>query len=634
MKLYKLLLATGAAMMMLTSCSDWLDVNDDPNNPTDAAAPYDKRLAHIEFYTHHAYYIGGQAISYLCGDFTSNSRTGNQGKYAQWTMSEWRCTSVYQWWYVGAACNIKPMIDQAKEKGAYHYAGVGHLIRAYGMTMMNDLHGELPYSDALGSNVTPVYDSGRDMFIHVMEDIEEGLELLSRQQAAGTSPLSANDYWGGGDVNKWIKFGNLLKARQLLKLYKKSAGTFSLENDQLNYDADAILAALDKSFQSNSENMVVNHTDEPNGSLDNLGWSEQVLYNPTYSVDGMNSNVFFTKTVEDNLTNFAGATVEDPRANHILPWAKSTKTASSPADLVWNDDNTWRRSKGVDMLTDTRLDGSPYAISFGVPGSNSPIKDLDPNTAPHFYCDNADNMGDTVYVDQRCGGKGYYGGLDLLAYRDNKKGSGGDASAMSGTFGTRPSSPGPVGTYYEACFIRAEVLFNKGDKTGAMTAYKNGVKAHMEFMKDKIDSWVAGDRNLTRCPSFVPMTQDEIDNYVNNVLGAQELTIGKIMTQKHIAMMYTQENWNDMRRYDFSPSVFLAWDKPYEYGVSTKTTIPDGKYPRRWRVSSHEYRYNTTQLNAACPDDLCAIAGTKTGDGWWNENDMWTIPVWWDTNLK
>ncbi len=629
MKLNKSILAAGAALMLMTSCSDWLDVNNDPNTATDSAAPYDKRLAHIEFYTNHAYYIGGQPIAYMCGDITQNSRTNNQGCFAQWTMTEWRSTTVYQWWFVGAACNIQPMIDDAMAHGAYHYAGVGHLLLAYGMTMMNDLHGEMPCYDALGSNVTPVYSSGKEMYRYIMEQIEQGLELLGREQAAGASSLAANDYWGGGDVSKWVKFGNLMKARQILKLTKKGAGTFNLENESFVYDADAILAALDKSYKSNAESMVINHTDQPDGSTDNLGWGEQVYYGPLYSCVGMNSNIYFTKTVEDNLTHFAGATIEDPRANHILPWAKSGITKGvTPDGLTWDETKTWRRTKGLDMLSNVRISGSPYSTSWGVPEG-------DPNKAPHFYCDSEQNPGDTVYVQQRCGGTGYYGGTDLLIYLDNQKGRGGDASAMSGTFMTRPSSPGPVGTYYEACFIRAEVLFNKGDKAGAFAAYKEGVKAHMEFMKAKIDQWLAEDSKLARCPSFKAMTNEEINNYVNNALGtAGDITIGKIMTQKHIAMMFTQENWNDMRRYDYNPDVFLAWNKPYEYGVSAKTTVPEGQYPRRWKVSSHEYKYNKNNLNAACPTDLCNLVGAKTGDNWWADPAMWVIPVWWDSNLK
>lgn len=619
MKLYKSILAVGAAMMMLTSCSDWLDVNDSPNSATDTAAPYDKRLASIEFFTNRAYFIGGQPVAYLCGDLTANTRDSNQGKYARWEMNEWRCTTVYQWWFVGAAANIKPMIDDAMSKGAYHYAGAGHLMLGYGMAMMNDLHGEMPCSDALGSNVTPVYDNGRDMYKYIMNEIETGLELLSRQQEDGAVTLAAADYWGGGDVSKWIKWGNLLKARQLLKLSKKSAGTFDLANDQLNYDADAILAALDKSFQSNSENMVINHTDEPDGYKEFL-WTEQVYYHPAYSCSGMNSNVYFTKTYEDILTNFLGDGKEDPRADRILPWARSGYTKDkTPEGIKFDETGKWRRSIGVDMLTNTRIDGSPYTTSW------------DAKTG-HFYCDNETNAGDTVYVDQRSGGKGWYGGTDLLGYFDGKKGKGDANSAVSGTFATRASSPGYVGTYFEVCFIRAEVLFNKGDKAGALAAYRNGVKAHMEAMKSKIDQWLSEDAGLASCPSFKPMTNDEINNYVDHICG--DVTLGRIMTQKHLAMFYTQENWNDMRRYDFNPQVFMHWDVPYEYGVSSKITIPEGRAPRRWRVSSHEYKYNKDNLNAACPNDLCDLVGAPKGDNWWNDNAMWVIPVWWDTNLK
>ena len=39
MKLNKSILAAGAALMLMTSCSDWLDVNNDPNTATDSAAP-------------------------------------------------------------------------------------------------------------------------------------------------------------------------------------------------------------------------------------------------------------------------------------------------------------------------------------------------------------------------------------------------------------------------------------------------------------------------------------------------------------------------------------------------------------------------------------------------------------------
>lgn len=56
------------------------------------------------------------------------------------------------------------------------------------------------------------------------------------------------------------------------------------------------------------------------------------------------------------------------------------------------------------------------------------------------------------------------------------------------------------------------------------------------------------------------MTQTDIDNYLNNGIGTEEnITLGKILTQKRLALHFSMEIWNDMRRYDFNPELFLGW---------------------------------------------------------------------------
>lgn len=57
-----------------------------------------------------------------------------------------------------------------------------------------------------------------------------------------------------------------------------------------------------------------------------------------------------TKMLYDNLTNFAGYGVEDPRADRIIPWALSKKSDKAVKEIKW--DGNWRRSLGVDMTSD------------------------------------------------------------------------------------------------------------------------------------------------------------------------------------------------------------------------------------------------------------------------------------------
>ena len=218
-----------------------------------------------------------------------------------------------------------------------------------------------------------------------------------------------------------------------------------------------------------------------------------------------------------------------------------------------------------------------------------------------------------------------------MLYRRGGKGV--DASAESGTFYTRVSSPTYIGTYAECCFIKAEVLFNKGDKAGAFVAYKEGVKASIELMNKKLSQWCAEDASLAKCPSFTVIEPRAITNFIEEGLGnAGNITLGKIMTQKRLALMFSLEIWNDMRRYDYNPEIFLGWSIPAYHALNEAAlkAIPAGKQLRRWRQCSHETNYNSANLQEIGSQ----VPGAEMGNGGkiWNlADDVWTIPVWWDS---
>jgi hypothetical protein len=227
---------------------------------------------------------------------------------------------------------------------------------------------------------------------------------------------------------------------------------------------------------------------------------------------------------------------------------------------------------------------------------------------------NTARWGDTVYIPLKSSSKGFNNDKsDIYRWKDSQE-EGGGTIAASGTFYSRPDAPTHLVAYPEMCFIKAEVLFNKGDKAGAFNAYKEGVKAHIDLMNVKLNSY--GNVNVSKSP----MEQTKIDNFLNNGIGtAANITLAKIMLQKFVALSFSQQNWNDMRRYDFSNLVYPGWSVPYEYTVTAaaQTKIPSGKQFRRVRQVSHEINYNADNLKASHPNAL--------------NDDIWSFPVWWDT---
>ena len=618
MKLFKSILVSGLviAAFSAVSCSKWLDVNTDPENPTLDAAEYQLELAHCEFYTNSATQFAAWRTGMAMGDWTRYNGGGNYWNVSYWYPVDGQVTTPYQWFFVGAGPTLKDLYTKAMAAENWHYAGVAQALLAYGYMLMTDLYGEMPYEDGLSQNALPVYSTGKTIYLGCFDQLDEAIELLQKPIDVSLPPLSVGDFWNNGDTGKWLKLCYLLKARWINKLNKKGAGSY-LEG---KYDESTILECLSKAMQSNADNTVINHTDDNGTTHDFLGWDEPVDYSPLYSVCGMNAGYMVTKMLYDNLTDFDGLGVEDPRADHLIPWARSVKGADTPAEIKWSDDGLWRRSLGVDMLSNINSEGGPLRAAWD-------------SKANHFYIDSDNNLrlGDTVYVECTSESKGYAAKKDLL-YR--RGGANVDASAESGSFYSRVSSPTYVGTYMEACFIKAEVLFNKNDKVGAYAAYKEGIKAAIELMNDKLKVWVSEDPTLAACPSFTPMSEIDIQYFLANGIGtAADITLGRIMTQKRLALQFSVENWNDMRRYDFNKNIFLGWDIPaYHFKVAAaEKAIPAGKAYRRWRQCSHEYNYNSKNLIAI---GLEVPGADNSLDNWNRADDAWTIPVWWDSDQK
>ena len=622
MKLLKSIILCGICMMALalTSCDSWLDVNTDPENPSSASATYENRLAHIEFYTNSGTQFAAWRSTMSMGDWTRNYNGSTYWHMSYWNPQQGAVTTAYQWWFVGAACNIQDMYEKAMADEAWHYAGVARVIYAYGFMLMTDLHGEMPFTEALGEDATPSYDNGKTIYIGCLKALDEGLELLSKSQNPALPALSVGDWWCGGDVQKWIKFGNLLKARWINKLNKKGTGSY-LDG---KYDAQAILDALAKGPQSTADNAIIYHTDDNSTTHDNLGWDEPVDYSPLYSVSGMNSGYMATKMLYDNLTNFGGYGVEDPRADKILPWAYSPNAAEGEYKLK----DGWRRTLGVDMVSQA----SPSLVNGPIRASYSADKKW------YIETELPERLGDTVYVEATSSSKGYAANRDIMYRRLNVlTGAAGEdvlTAAESGTYYTRVSSPTYLGTCAEACFIKAEVLFKQGDKNGAFAAYKEGIKSSMEQMNIKLNLWCNEDAGLKACPSFTPMEQADIDNFLANGIGsASDLTLGHILTQKRIALNFSVEIWNDMRRYDFDPELFFGWGIPALHDVNAAALkgIPAGKGFRRWRQCSHEFNYNAANLREI---GYQVPGADMTLDQWNQADDAWTINVWWDSDQE
>lgn len=612
----------------MSGCKDWLDVNENPSQANDEVPTPDLRLRSIQMNFVDAYESSGTRASWITQNITKTSGATNNDFIIKWDFPLASTTWPYQAWFVYTAANLEPLIKKATEEEAWHYVGAAQLIHAWGFMLMLDVYGEMPYTAALGSDVTPAYDDGKTIFYGSMEMLDLAIENLSKAQAVKATPLSGGDIWNGGDANKWIKLAYGLKARWLNNLTKKSF-----------YDPDAVLAALEKAPLANGDNTVMRNIATP--ATDKAG----IVASMQFANLGATANRI-SKWYGDLLLNTftGGAGIEDPRAKRIIPSGEFYNAAGV---------KEWRMSKGVDLIkSNIRTEAGPVLFEIMAarkdPSSKHPSgwerataeQKGDPAFTNRWHTNSTTpkRQGDSVYVSI------YSDRLDWIAQHSDNLNDNYIASryngmlesnpnfsnkviniTSTGSFYTRADAPTHLVCYHEMAFIKAEVLFRKGDKGSALTAYKAGIRAHMEAMNEKLRDYpqtVYGKQVIS---------ETEISAFLASKAVAQnagELTMAKIMQQKQIAMSLTMQNWNDMRRFNYSAPhpefgvVYPDFDRPYEFDSSSKECYPSDDptnvryWPRRIQQCSHERNYNSENWLASNPEA--------------NARTIISYPVWWD----
>jgi hypothetical protein len=661
MKNIKYIIAGSLLVLGFNSCKKFLDVNTDKDNPNNQSVSVQNRLPWIEHFYQYSAGVTNYRTSCQSGVYYTNSANPNTFS-TTWQCTNANSTTSYQTFFVEVSSNLVDMYNSAQKIGAYHYMAAADVFHALGYMEMLDLYGEMPYTQAGTGNPSPKPDDGKTIFNGCMAKLNEAISLFGKAQETGAPTLATGDLWSGGDVSKWIKMCWGLKARYMIKLSKKAD----------LYNADSILYCLSKGPQSNADNVVGPGFN--NSTVTDYLIGDPVVTNGNFDYAAFGSTVRISQYYYNLLNNMRGAGVTDPRMTKIVPSYMSGITLDGNGKVA---SFTWTRSIGVDSyspqtasaplsLANRLAKGGATSITTPVyAAASTPIKYTIADatdranfiaaqvTAGRPYTVNNNDVtvtyragsiyinstnylyaGDTVFVNMRSSaiatsGIPAQGQTDVSWYPSAAAFNAG-AVGSTGSFQVRPVSDQEILTYHEMNFIKAEVYMRKGDAGNAYTAYRAAVQAHLDMMQAKLSAWKAAGYTATN-PDMAPMDQTAINTYLASggvAQGAGGLTMADIMLQKYIAMGCSIENWNDMRRFNFSAGnvggfgvVYPGYQRgPLFTGQAqlTGTAPTDVRYwMRRWALPpTYEINYNSINTLALNPHAI--------------DVNIWSMPVWWD----
>lgn len=259
-------------LVSVTSCEKYLDVNTNPNQPTQPTI--NGLLTRTTQNTAlNVYRVSTNITSYYVQYLASSNVASPLDTYDDVDVSTtW--TNLYD-----NMTDIYDLEKMAAEKGATQYQGVAKVLMAMNLQFINNLWGDAPYSSAFSaSTLTPGYDNAQTIYQTCIKLLDDGIALLGQTGSAITIPVTATnnpDLIHKGATAAWVRTAHALKARLLNQLSKTS-----------QYSTAAIFTELGAAYTSTAQDAFVATWDVRNP------WNQAALNNKNLLLDGWLSEQF------------------------------------------------------------------------------------------------------------------------------------------------------------------------------------------------------------------------------------------------------------------------------------------------------------------------------------------------------
>ena len=539
MKAYKYLLAGVCSMFMFSSCLDEfqkLNTDKEQLGETDPAAIFtgatknynNSSRGHLT-----GKYSGVMSImQYLVSSGgASNGIYINPGKPNEHP-SPSNPSYSYYYSYFGLYLNhlVNEVVPNHAEAERYANIGaIGQLLLSHQQFLVLDCFGAAPITEAfkVGEGVrTPQYDlyqksiNGEPMYKVIDAQVKVAVATL-KSSGANQYELGANDFFYGGDVQKWAKFGNTLRVLMAQRLEKA---------DKTFYDnvINEVLTSAENIIASNEESCIYHHTNDYNDNTDDIqditsGYTASaafvnylVAYNDPRLPIMVRPNGFGPGNNNDENDKWF-ETFKKEYPDYETTYARYA--ANRYLGMSANPDSAESLTAGQAYLT------VPYHQEDGTE-ANMEIR-MYSQIESRYYVKNGGRNGNNNMPARQIEDIDYE--IDWQSQHDFT----------------------PVITYPQTCFMLAEIAFKKGaavagkDATAWMRA---GIRASMEQYRGWAEDKFVVAQTADKAPTYNPLEDAEIDAYLAQP-EFQEATLEKIISQQWINLFrQPEEMWATWKR--------------------------------------------------------------------------------------
>lgn len=261
-----------AVILLTSSCADFLDINDNPNQATTSTPQL----------TLPAAIVGSASISNQFNSYGAHfgGYMANAGGFSGFgTLLSYNLTpsdnnGLWVNTYQNPLRDLQFVLDETEGDSTYMYFhSAAQIMMVYNYQKLVDTFGDIPYSEALqgdAGNLTPGYDDAAEIYADLIATLEEAIDAISATQVSADSArvfpvalTTASDPLFGiataptadqlkATLLDWKRFANTLKLKMLVRTDAPAASFNDARFTDFGFLTDD--AIVDPGYETNRPN--------------------------------------------------------------------------------------------------------------------------------------------------------------------------------------------------------------------------------------------------------------------------------------------------------------------------------------------------------------------------------------------
>ena len=227
--------------LALSSCNSTLDeINKNPNATETPLAPY---LLTGTLKQGADLYWGSESNFNSSLLFVQHWAKIQYAEPDRYDVSNTSFATLWNAGYSTLITDLNTILNFSDQQANSNYKGIALTLRSWTFLLLTDAYGSIPYKEA-GLKVTPAYNTQKEVYTGLLEDLKQAQSLLGTANGAVTGDLAYK-----GNITKWKKLVNSLRLRIALRISDKEPALAKQAVIDATTDAAGVISSNSEIFQ-------------------------------------------------------------------------------------------------------------------------------------------------------------------------------------------------------------------------------------------------------------------------------------------------------------------------------------------------------------------------------------------------